>query len=196
MSESIINVINNKKKCGEINKVLEKRNDKQKHCVIYSMKGCPYCDQLDDELKKMEDTMENKYTNTGEIAKIMSDQLPNVHEVKDAQLNGYPTIIIVSNGERNKTFNGPRKSDELINFLLDNKVIVEQSSEDINNMMGGAKKKTLRKGKKSLRKGKKAKKSLRKGKKSLKKGTKGKKGKKDKRGKKGNKSLKKRRSKK
>ena len=187
MSESIINVVDNENKCGEINKVLKKKNDNQKHCVIYSMKGCPYCDQLDGELKKMEDTMKNKYTNIGEIAKIMSDQLPNVHEVEDAQLNGYPTIIIVSNGKRNKTFNGPRTSDELINFLLHNGVISKQSPENINNMMGGAKKKTLRKGKKSLRKGKK---SLRKGKKSLKKGKKGK------RGKKGNKSLKKRRSKK
>ena len=48
--------------------------------------------------------MKNKYTKKGEIAKIMSDQLPNVDEVEDAQLNGFPTIIIVSNGKRNKTF--------------------------------------------------------------------------------------------
>jgi thioredoxin-like negative regulator of GroEL len=188
MSKSIINVINNKKKCGEINNVLKKKNDNQNqnHCVIYSMKGCPYCEQLDGELKKMENTMENKYTNKGTIAKIMSDQLPNVHEVEDAQLNGFPTIIIVSNGKRNKTFNGPRSSDELINFLLQNGVIAKQSSEDTNNMMGGAKKKTLRKGKK----GKKTKKSLRKGKKSLRKGKKSMKSKKAK------KSLKKKKSKK
>ena len=177
MSKSIINVIDTKNKCGKINKVLKNKNDNRKHCVIYSMKGCPYCEQLDDELQKMKDNMKNKYTNKGEIAKIMSDQLPNVHEVEDAQLNGFPTIIIVSNGKRNNTFNGPRKSDELINFLLHNGVIAKQSSEDTNNMMGGAKKKTLKKGKK-------VKKSLRKGKKSLKKGKKAKK------------SLKKRKSKK
>lgn len=186
MSEGIINVIDNKKKCGVINELLENKNDNQKHCVIYSMKGCPYCIQLDGELKKMVEAMKNKYTKKGEIAKIMSDQLPNVDEVEDAQLNGFPTIIIVSKGKRNKTFNGPRSSDELINFLLDNKVIVAQSSEDINNMMGGAKKKTLRKGKK----GKKTKKSLRKGKKSLRKGKKSMKSKKAK------KSLKKKKSKK
>ena len=164
MSQSIINVVDTKKKCGEINKVLQKKNDKQKHCVIYSMKGCPYCEQLDGELKNMEDNMKNKYRNNGEIAKIMSDQLPNVHEVEDSQLNGYPTIIIVSNGKRHKTFNGPRTSDELINFLKGNGVITEQSLEYSNNMMGGAKKKSLKKGKRS----KKAKKSLKKSKKSKK----------------------------
>ena len=186
MSEGIINVINTEEKCGGINELLEKKNDNQKHCVIYSMKGCPYCIQLDGELKKMVEAMKNKYTKKGEIAKIMSDQLPNVHEVEDAQLNGFPTIIIVSKGKRDNTFNGPRTSDELINFLLQNEVIAKQSSEDTNNMMGGAKKKTLRKGKKS----KKTKKSLRKGKKSLRKGKKSMKSKKAK------KSLKKRKSKK
>ena len=187
MSEGIINVINTEEKCHEINMALENKNDNQKHCVIYSMKGCPYCIQLDGELKKMVEAMKNKYTKKGEIAKIMSDQLPNVHEVEDAQLNGFPTIIIVSNGKRNKTFNGPRTSDELINFLLQNEVIAKQSSEDTNNMMGRAKKKTLRKAKKS----KKAKKSLRKGKKSLRKGKKS-----LRKGKKAKKSLKKKKSKK
>ena len=61
MSKSIINVIDTKNKCGEINKVLKNKNDNQKHCVIYSMKGCPYCEQLDAELQKMKDNMKNVY---------------------------------------------------------------------------------------------------------------------------------------
>lgn len=170
MSESIINVIDTKNKCGKINTILQNKKDKQKHCFIYSMDGCPYCKNLDDELETMKDNIDHKYTKKGEIAKIMSHQLPNVHEVEDSQIDGFPTIIIVSNGKRDETFKGARTSIELINFLLKHGVINSGKEKDTNNIMGRAKRKPKRV-KKSLRKGR----NSRKSRKSLRNGKKGKK---------------------
>ena len=103
------------------------KNLKQKDaCLIYSMPGCPYCEQLDVELKKVEDRL-GDFDHIGLIAKILNHNKDNVN-VENVEIDGFPTIVVSSSGKQKSKFEGrPRTEEELIKFLLENKIIQKKS---------------------------------------------------------------------
>ena len=115
-------LVDNNNDVQKLNKDLKQKDA----CLIYSMPGCPYCEQLDVELKKVEDRL-GDFDHIGLIAKILNHNKDNVN-VSDVEIDGFPTIVVSSSGKQKSKFEGrPRTEEELIKFLLENKIIKKKS---------------------------------------------------------------------
>ena len=85
-------------------------NLKQKDaCLIYSMPWCPYCEELDTELEKVENKL-GDFDKMGLIAKVLNHNKDSVN-VSDLEIDGFPTIIVSSSGKQKNKFEGRPRTE-------------------------------------------------------------------------------------
>lgn len=106
-----------------------------KYMVLFYMHGCPYCEKMMPEWEKFEQDVKNP-----RVAKYERGEIP---EQFDQDIQGYPTIAIVKDGQLVEQFFGKRTVNQFKKFLKK----MEEESEPIK--VGSSKKKG---GKKTLRK--------------------------------------------
>lgn len=94
--------------------------------VMFYMDGCMYCEQLKPEWKAFNAALKSKYGNKKDssldmnmdsyiIASVNSSMLSEIKGDKD--VNGYPTILLLVDGNKKVEFNGERTKDGLMKFF-------------------------------------------------------------------------------
>ena len=140
-----------------------KINGPEKSLIIYLMDGCNHCSVLKEELKKVKPELK-KYKSKGGIIAKLEQKFMDLVNVENRNILGYPTMIVTQNGKQVDEFNDERSKEKIIEFLLEHGIIEAAA-------LGGAKRKTIRRGKNKSHKKRQGRKShkKRKGRKSHKK---------------------------
>lgn len=74
---------------------------------------CGHCTAMKDEWEKLCSKCNNKYN----LAKIRDDVAPKLTNNLGNNIEGYPKIVLISNGKEKKEYQGPRDAQNLFNFL-------------------------------------------------------------------------------
>lgn len=84
-----------------------------KEIVFFSMKGCGHCE----EFQPIWDLFVSNYGNYEfvELKQVKYDEKPKI--VKQYNVQGFPTILGLENGEKVREFSGARTYENLITFL-------------------------------------------------------------------------------
>lgn len=92
--------------------------DHYKEILYFSSKNCGYCGQFQPVWNSFKKTYNNSFNDTNkiEIKQIDADQYPEI--VRKFNIDGYPTVIGVYNGEKVTEFNGPRTYENLSKFYI------------------------------------------------------------------------------
>ena len=87
----------------------------RKSMLLLHMEGCPHCVELMPEWNKF-----TKMNNTSIETKSV-EMNEDRSLVKKYDVDGFPTILLLnSNGDKIKTYDGPRNSEGLIDFCRQN----------------------------------------------------------------------------
>ena len=94
--------------------------------LIFHSPFCGHCQRLEPELRELDKELKRHKINKP-IRKVSPEFINKVH-TQDVDIRGVPTIMVVNkNGQNEKTFpdDKERNSNNLLNFMKDNKVIVK-----------------------------------------------------------------------
>jgi thioredoxin-like negative regulator of GroEL len=134
-----------------------KNNAQNKHAFVkYYSPTCPACIAMEGEWDNMCKDIDGKYNTDMILAQMDPGGMKELEatEVHTA-IDYVPAIVILKNGKKYKEYNGQRKKDEMIKFLMEEGLITPKMT------MGGKKIKKIKKAKnsKKINKSKKSKKS-------------------------------------
>jgi hypothetical protein len=105
--------LNNENKDEINNLVLDKIS-----LVRYYSENCGHCVAMKDEWSKLEDTMNNRQNDNMIVVSIEGDNIKYFEHFKDIQ--GYPTIIKLIHGKKDKEYNGDRSFNDMLKFVNEN----------------------------------------------------------------------------
>ena len=106
-------VVNNKN-IKEANNYI---NNKISLVAVFS-KQCIHCINTLPEWKKLKKILKNKFTNSCGVIEIYSENLNSIISTDlHNKVIGFPTILVMKNGNVIDTFNGKRTSKELHKFF-------------------------------------------------------------------------------
>jgi len=86
----------------------------KKVLVLFYMPGCKHCDELKPKWDKASEKMGDKM-----VAIDVSDNTsPGVKALTDKfQITGYPTMIVLDNGNKTDTYEGERSEEALLSYV-------------------------------------------------------------------------------
>ena len=88
--------------------------EKKKSCfAMFHMEGCGHCVMLRPEWDKMK----KKVGSSLILAEIDSNYSSLVTNLIGGQVMGFPTLMVIKRGRRIKEYNGPRKENEMLEFV-------------------------------------------------------------------------------
>ena len=88
--------------------------EKKKSCfAMFHMEGCGHCVMLRPEWEKMK----KKVGSSLILAEIDSNYSSLVTNLIGGQVTGFPTLMVIKRGRRIKEYNGPRKENEMLEFV-------------------------------------------------------------------------------
>lgn len=117
-------------------KLCEKKIADKVTFAKYYSPTCPACIAMESDWDDMCKDIEQKYNTDMILADIDGNAMVEMNDVYN-DIEYVPTIILLKNGKKVKEYNGPKKKDDMINFLMNEGVL--KSS-----MRGGKKRKTRR----------------------------------------------------
>ena len=97
------------------NSYLEGLVNSDKTFVFFKMNGCPHCVKMEPEWAKFE-----KQNNTGIRTKVM-EAGANKKEAKKFGVSGFPSLLMISNGNVVDTYNGERNAEGFKKFVSKHK---------------------------------------------------------------------------
>jgi thiol-disulfide isomerase/thioredoxin len=109
---------------GQNAKYFDSENKKKPVFAKYFSPTCPACVAMENDWDEMCKDIDNKYDTDLIMAQIDPqgiNELGNMNTYSDVQY--VPTLILLENGQRVKEYNGPKKKDDLIHFLMENGLI-------------------------------------------------------------------------
>ena len=109
---------------GQNAKYFDSENKKKPVFAKYFSPTCPACVAMENDWDEMCKDIDNKYNTDLIMAQIDPqgiNELGNMNTYSDVQY--VPTLILLENGQRVKEYNGPKKKDDLIHFLMENGLI-------------------------------------------------------------------------
>ena len=81
--------------------------------AMFHMKGCGHCVLLRPEWEKMKKRVKSSVI----LAEIDSNYSSQVTNLIGGQVTGFPTLMVIKRGRRIKEYNGPRKENEMLEFV-------------------------------------------------------------------------------
>jgi len=115
---------------------------KSKDCFLkYYMPGCGHCIAMEQEWEHMKDKIPEdlRLNNDIVIGEVKSESVPKLKVYND--ILGYPTIVYLKNGNLVNEYDGERKEEQMLNWIINS--LAKQS---------GGKKTTKKHNKKSAKK--------------------------------------------
>lgn len=108
----------------------------------YFSPGCPACISMKTEWDDMCKDIDEKYNTDLILAQIDPDGMRELENTKTySDVSYVPSIVILKNGKKVDEYNGPKKKEDMIDFLLKGKYLKD-------NMKGGSKSSKMKKSKK------------------------------------------------
>jgi thioredoxin-like negative regulator of GroEL len=83
--------------------------------VQYYMDGCHHCNMLKPHWEKMTNRLKQEYNGNIVIAQVNANAVSNVNN--SMNIEGYPTIRFIENGNNISDFSEERTSDNLLNWV-------------------------------------------------------------------------------
>jgi thioredoxin-like negative regulator of GroEL len=151
----------NSRNMNMLNKLLSER----KAVIFFVAPWCGHCKQLEPTIDSLMGRFKN-YKNPGVIARVEESEIPNFNY--DNEIQGYPTIRIMSNGKKIKDYEGPRDENSLSEMFVryfNKRGDVVTNEKDTKKIVKKRKKKRKKKRLEILRKKKRRRKTKSKGKK-------------------------------
>ena len=105
-----------------------KNND---FAVWFYADWCGHCKSMENEWKVLESKCKNKYN----LAKVRDDMKDGVMNGLGKDVQGFPKIVLISNGKQINEYNGERNNEKLLKFIEGN-----MSKNNSNNNTKGTKK--------------------------------------------------------
>jgi hypothetical protein len=106
-------------------------------CVYYHMKGCPYCNQMQQPWKDLGKKLKEEYEGDVLLIDVDSEALKSAECEATEGIDGFPTIRIVENGKRKVDFNGDKTLEDMLGFMIQNLKDIKKK----NHLQGGGFKK-------------------------------------------------------
>ena len=81
--------------------------------AMFHMKGCGHCVLLRPEWEKMKKRVKSSVI----LAEIDSNYSREITNLTGGEVVGFPTLMVIKGGRRIKEYNGPRKENEMLEFV-------------------------------------------------------------------------------
>ena len=128
---------------------------KQESFVRVHHPTCGHCKAMEKDLNDLEKDLESNYNGNIGVFNVHADALANTNIPAVQEINGYPTILAIKNGQPEQ-YGGNRSKDDMLKFCLNHLNLKKNS----NIYTGGRKRRPYKKTKRRrTRKSKKSRKS-------------------------------------
>ena len=91
--------------------------------VKFYMDGCPHCENMKPAWKELENSLINNYDGDFTIMSVNARTLNTLKSPITEKVQGFPTLFVINkNGSKGIDYNGTRTKDDMLSFLLHNKL--------------------------------------------------------------------------
>ena len=95
--------------------------------VKFYMDGCPHCEIMKPAWEELENDLLNNYDGDFTIMSVNARSLNTLKGPIVENVQGFPTLFIINkNGTKGMDYNGVRTKDDMLSFLLHNKVYIHK----------------------------------------------------------------------
>jgi len=84
--------------------------------AMFHMKGCGHCEELRPKWERIKRKVGGKMV----LAEIDSNSTESIGKGFSQSIRGYPTLMVIKNGQNVKEYQGPREEGAILQFIREN----------------------------------------------------------------------------
>lgn len=109
--------------------------------VKFHQPTCPHCTEMKKAWEDLGKLLQDKCKKNISLIEVNSDALSESKSDVSKEIRGFPTIMILESGKKKAEYSGDRTTEDLLNFMIDNKII---SHINGGSKKGGKKSRTMK----------------------------------------------------
>lgn len=145
----------------DFDKIINKKNNVA--FVKFYQPTCPHCINMKEAWEDLEKLLQDKCKDDISLIEVNGDALSESKSDVSKEIRGFPTIMILEEGEKKVEYSGDRTTEDMLKFMINNKIIspiiggYKKGGKKSRTMKSKTKKNKFKKGKSRKNKSKKGK---------------------------------------
>ena len=91
--------------------------------VKFHQPTCPHCTEMKKAWEDLGKLLQDKCKDDISLIEVNGDALSESKSDVSKEIRGFPTIMILEDGEKKVEYSGDRTTEDMLKFMIDNKII-------------------------------------------------------------------------